>query len=918
MRLDELCCFLRSLLKQKSVLGFLGMEQASKLQEVVDKSLDLSRTLSATMSLNPDQSLLQLSNITNLLNSTRNDSFNLSEFFTHDEENNAVLSIIPSDITLTYQSHLHKSLNCTNEQAEVIKVLREQVQDLKREIQLRDVELEKRLISEQGEKPLENDEEFVDALVDLQPNSSPQINSPSNVYRSLVEEATRLNATSSTAVAEKSTLNTTSTTLKNLNIENNSESESWSEPDRTVSMARIGLQDESLKRPSTSSLSSRRARFVSGSNMSTESTEDEQLHNLSRTPSKRSSLSETRQTIIALHEQVCGLEIQLKEKENQLLAAQVAFYETDNLLKQEQAKIEQARQENVHLTAQVADATKKLEEVEQQKCIVEENMKAAQKEHAKLIRQIKETTSKLEEAEKRKADAEEKISELQTLVSILQEFKKNVEMTMDTKNKEMQNILNEMEIEKMKAVGAAQDAEKLLKNAQNDLHSMQNELANMEIREQKLRNDLEKEYKHNLKKVEERYALNLKTAEHEYEVQAKKCREAVVQIKENYEKEYIKKSEVDRRTLEVEEITKEVGKLQGVIYDCELKMNGMEKREIELKNKVQELQQEHQQKINDLHKELDSATLQYSEAILEKTKLQNETSTLEQKVQMFYTKENELIKEVNKLHKEYQETQANLQSHITQLEHKKSFMELKISNLEAVNAELQSANAELRNRLVKIQIGKNINDVITSTSLPNNPGKILDLYPNKTLPITIKGFCHYSRELSDHSGYTSEDIPIDEGGLRDALNAMHAGAQNVSGLGDDNERVHASSSPDLGIESDHGRFSSLEANVTLPRPLLPTLELTQSMSNLLDPVQDVSCANDQCCKKMAQENVELRKRLLRTRRALEETLNRLTLANKQKKEVEKSICKQIVKTSQVLRKAKANLDSGSETDLLKK
>lgn len=79
-------------------------------------------------------------------------------------------------------------------------------------------------------------------------------------------------------------------------------------------------------------------------------------------------------------------------------------------------------------------------------------------------------------------------------------------------------------------------------------------------------------------------------------------------------------------------------------------------------------------------------------------------------------------------------------------------------------------------------------------------------------------------------------------------------------------------------------------------------------------------ANDGCCKKtkeMANENVELRKRLLRTRRALEETLNRLTLANKQKKEVEKSICKQIHKTSQVLRKAKANLDSGSETDLVK-
>lgn len=520
----------------------------------------------------------------------------------------------------------------------------------------------------------------------------------------------------------------------------------------------------------------------------------------------------------------------------------MAFYETDNLLKQEQAKIERARQENEQLTTQVVDATNNLKEVEQQKRKLEENMKEAQKEHAKLIRQIKETNNKLEEAEKQKANTLEKISELQTLVAVLEEFKKNVDMTMDTKNKEMQNTLNEMEVEKMKALGAAQDAEKLLKNTQNDLQSMQNELVNMEIREQKLRDDLEEKYKQNLKEIEEQYALHLKTAEQEYEVQAKKCREAVAQIKEGYEKEYIKKSEVDRRTLEVEEITKEVGKLQGVIYDCELKMNGMEKQEIELKNKVQELQQAHQQKISDLHKELDNATLQYSEAILEKTRLQNETSTLEQKVQKFYAKENELIKEVNELHKEYQETQTNLQLHITQLEHKKSLMEVNISNLEAVNAELQSANAELRNRLVKIQIGRNISDVITSSSLPNNPGKILDLHPNKTLPITIKGFCHYSRELSDHSGYTSEDIPIDEGGLRNALNAINASAHNVLGLAEvDNERVHASSSPDLGIESDHGRFSSLEANVTLPRPLLPTLELTQSMSNLLDPVQDVSC-----------------------------------------------------------------------------
>lgn len=66
------------------------------------------------------------------------------------------------------------------------------------------------------------------------------------------------------------------------------------------------------------------------------------------------------------------------------------------------------------------------------------------------------------------------------------------------------------------------------------------------------------------------------------------------------------------------------------------------------------------------------------------------------------------------------------------------------------------------------------------------------------------------------------------------------------------------------------------------------------------------------------ENNYLKRRLLRTRRALEETMNQLTIASQRKKQVEKTICKQIHKTSQVLRKAKANLDSGSETDVARK
>lgn len=68
---------------------------------------------------------------------------------------------------------------------------------------------------------------------------------------------------------------------------------------------------------------------------------------------------------------------------------------------------------------------------------------------------------------------------------------------------------------------------------------------------------------------------------------------------------------------------------------------------------------------------------------------------------------------------------------------------------------------------------------------------------------------------------------------------------------------------------------------------------------------------------ITRENTDLKKKLLRMKRALEETANQLNIANQRKKQVEKTICKQIHKTSQVLRQARANLDSGSESDVMR-
>lgn len=66
---------------------------------------------------------------------------------------------------------------------------------------------------------------------------------------------------------------------------------------------------------------------------------------------------------------------------------------------------------------------------------------------------------------------------------------------------------------------------------------------------------------------------------------------------------------------------------------------------------------------------------------------------------------------------------------------------------------------------------------------------------------------------------------------------------------------------------------------------------------------------------MIYENNNLKRKIQNLGKALQDTIHQLNLANQRKKQVEKTICNQIHKTSQVLRQAKANLDSGTETEL---
>lgn len=66
------------------------------------------------------------------------------------------------------------------------------------------------------------------------------------------------------------------------------------------------------------------------------------------------------------------------------------------------------------------------------------------------------------------------------------------------------------------------------------------------------------------------------------------------------------------------------------------------------------------------------------------------------------------------------------------------------------------------------------------------------------------------------------------------------------------------------------------------------------------------------CAKVDKENSDLRHKLLRTRRAFEETYNKLRTANQRKEQAERDIRQQILKTQNVLKNVRTNMESELE------
>ncbi|XP_055923053.1 centrosomin isoform X7 [Eupeodes corollae] len=164
------------------------------------------------------------------------------------------------------------------------------------------------------------------------------------------------------------------------------------------------------------------------------------------------------------------------------------------------------------------------------------------------------------------------------------------------------------------------------------------------------------------------------------------------------------------------------------------------------------------------------------------------------------------------------------------------------------------------------------------------------------------------RKSSNHgsdisqSGYTSEEVLV-------GTDRVAAGGQRVN-----------NSSPDLGIESDAGRVSSVElTHAHLSK--LKTVELKTKQMIQEDEETNVAATtttntttasitpSTHDCAKVDQENAELRSKLIRTKRALQDTVNKLRTSNQRKEQVEKEIKSQILKTHNVLKNVRSNMEN---------
>ncbi|XP_032453155.1 centrosomin isoform X6 [Nasonia vitripennis] len=290
-----------------------------------------------------------------------------------------------------------------------------------------------------------------------------------------------------------------------------------------------------------------------------------------------------------------------------------------------------------------------------------------------------------------------------------------------------------------------------------------------------------------------------------------------------------------------------------------------------LRSKIKKLEEDNEEAkamILRLTRELDHLTLTHSQILVENTKLTNDKLRLEQEVRKTESRYDVTVRTLQeKFHKEVTDLNQINESHRARVQ------------------ELETTNKELRRHVVICE---------ASDSAPSSSG-ISSIPPDVASKQACDDILNEYHTYNGSPYWLPVTYPLSSG------------------------RSKSSCSPDLGIESD--------AAVTSTRPLKDTLKITESMTNLLS--DDDNCNNNPGLRdidgdsplpiegldevqSLKEENVALKRRLMKTRRALEDTFQHLSASNKNKKNVEKAITKQLMITKSVLKKTRNYEDTHYE------
>ncbi|XP_017081550.2 centrosomin isoform X3 [Drosophila eugracilis] len=318
-----------------------------------------------------------------------------------------------------------------------------------------------------------------------------------------------------------------------------------------------------------------------------------------------------------------------------------------------------------------------------------------------------------------------------------------------------------------------------------------------------------------------------------------------------------------------------------------------------LQQQLQEMEHEHADSLEKLQSQLEQHKLESMQQLEEHERLHQETLGRDWVAIATYQEQAEQLLELQRSLDYHQENEKDLKQTLVENELATRALKKQLdeSTLQASRAVMERTKAYND----KLQLEKRSEELKQQLeALKEDQKKLMQKRSN-------------SSDISQ-SGYTSEEVPVPMGPpLGQATSLKLAAAAVVS------QRVNTSS-PDLGIESDAGRISSVELS-NAQRAMLKIVEMKTEGAAVQKTKSEESTSSDaktnmptagataHDCAKVDLENAELRRKLIRTKRAFEDTYEKLRLANKAKAQVEKDIKNQILKTHNVLRNVRSNMEN---------